>query len=1028
MSLSMFQSFLSTASLQAVLSLPQPTPFPILPPVHTFDRRRHGDHRTTRTQTDVVTVSSQDSAVEIAVYETQTVRATMISETTVAAAPDDSTPNYGPTVDSPPAVTQAPLPEAAPTPTNARPMNGAFDWSPGVYASAEPTSTTVVDPDKITDINLDRINKGHHRNRARDGVPTTTRGPVVPRAMKGRPDYIAIAIGAALGINLERARPEATSTARPEATSTREIYETIVSLHFNKRVAGEDISTSTSTTTLSPSPTDQVEPTTSAPLKRDPTLTITDSGTRPTPVDLGLRDDREREVGGGLQERRPKERASTRTVKATDPQATIVSLPGMGGEVDSVPVAEYAYHRMPQGSRQGHGYRKRTEEVGKIPDAEAGGVKTSGTGISSRFFDTKSMASPAVEPKALDSKDVFDSEKHQNASDSDVEVAPGHLQEIEVDVAKAIGETEDYDEDSEHSPYPEVRAVVPEVDDPAIPVNTLRMWIIGIVFTIIGSGINNFFSLRYPSVHIVSLVAELVAYPCGVFLAHTLPLYTLNLGPLGRWCINPDRHFNIKEHALITIMSNVSIGSGAADATNILQAGQKFYNFEMKPGFKIAYNTNPLLSPSWAAINVFAGFVMFFWICVPAIYWTNTWYTGYLPLMDASVYDRFGSKYNVTQILNADGTFNQGLYEKYSPPYLGASFAFVYGTSFAAITSVLVPVYLWHGSDIWQAIRGTQKQDIHSRLMKSYKKTPWWYYATLTVVMVAITIAMVEVYNVGLPVYGVFLALLIPAVYMIPCGIIQGLTNVNANQLNVLSEFIGGYMFQGRPLANMVFKILSTDVVGQGVFFAQDMKLGHYLKVAPRLVFAGQFTATIVGALTQVGVTSWMLSNIEGICESDQSNGFTCPSGRTVFSSSVIWGLIGPARLYSVGSIYSGLLHFFWIGALIPVVTWLLYKKTGKKIFRSINWPLIFVGTYNVPPATGINYSSWALVNFIFNKVLFQRFFAWWTKYNYILAAALDTGTALSGIVIFFCILYPGGKFPDWWGKSFEELLEEIGI
>lgn len=214
------------------------------------------------------------------------------------------------------------------------------------------------------------------------------------------------------------------------------------------------------------------------------------------------------------------------------------------------------------------------------------------------------MASPAIEPRAADSK-VFDSEKHQSSSDSDVEGAPGHLQEIEVDVAKAIEETDEYDEDSEHSPYPEgtcmmscdiltstdivakVRAVVPEVDDPAIPVNTLRMWMIGIAFTILGSGINNFFSLRYPSVHIVSLVAELVAYPCGVFLAHALPLYTLNLGPLGRWCINPDRRFNIKEHALITIMSNVSIGFGAADATNILQAGQKFYNFDMKPGFKV---------------------------------------------------------------------------------------------------------------------------------------------------------------------------------------------------------------------------------------------------------------------------------------------------------------------------------------------------------------------------------------------------------------------------------------------------------
>jgi len=239
---------------------------------------------------------------------------------------------------------------------------------------------------------------------------------------------------------------------------------------------------------------------------------------------------------------------------------------------------------------------------------------------------------------------------------------------------------------------------------------------------------------------------------------------------------------------------------------------------------QVAYNTNPLLSPFWAALNVFAGFVIFFWVAVPAIFYTNTWYTGYLPLMDANVYDRFGSTYNVSLILNPDGTFNQTGYENYSPPYLGASFAFVYGTSFASITSVLVHVYLWHGSDLYAAVVGKQKLDIHGRLMLAYKKTPWWYYAAITVAMVALTIAMVEVYAVKLPVYGVFLALVIPAVYMVPCGIIQGITNVDANQLNVLSEFIGGYMFQGKPLANMVFKTL---------------------KVAPRLVFAAQGTAIV---------------------------------------------------------------------------------------------------------------------------------------------------------------------------------------
>lgn len=103
----------------------------------------------------------------------------------------------------------------------------------------------------------------------------------------------------------------------------------------------------------------------------------------------------------------------------------------------------------------------------------------------------------------------------------------------------------------------------------------------------LGSGINQFFSLRYPSVHIVALVAQLLAYPCGVFLAKVIPLYTVNLGPLGKWCLNPDRHFNIKEHAVITIMSNVSFGFGSAHSTNIIQAGLKFYNFDLALGFSV---------------------------------------------------------------------------------------------------------------------------------------------------------------------------------------------------------------------------------------------------------------------------------------------------------------------------------------------------------------------------------------------------------------------------------------------------------
>jgi OPT family small oligopeptide transporter len=381
---------------------------------------------------------------------------------------------------------------------------------------------------------------------------------------------------------------------------------------------------------------------------------------------------------------------------------------------------------------------------------------------------------------------------------------------------------------------------------------------------------------------------------------------------------------------------------------------------------QIAYNTNPLLSPSWAAINVFAGFAFFFWIIVPILYYTNVWFTGYLPLMTADVYDRTGALYDTARVVSEDHSLDEAAYRNYSPPFLSATFAFIYGPSFAAITSVLSHIAMWHGRDLWAAFKGRNRLDIHARLIRaSYRPTPWYWYAGIIIIITAMAIAMVEVYETKLPVYGVFLGLIIPALYMIPCGIVQGITNVDANQLNVLSEFVGGYMFEGKPLANMIFKIPSTDVVGQGVYFAMDMKLAHYLKVPPRTTFVAQGVATILGALTQTGVTLWMLGHINGICQSDQADNFTCPNGRTVYSSSVIWGLVGPRRLYSAGQIYSGLLHFFWIGAVMPIVTWLLYRFTKQKFWKMINWPLIFVGTYNVPPGMSLSYTPNPTISYL---------------------------------------------------------------
>ena len=91
----------------------------------------------------------------------------------------------------------------------------------------------------------------------------------------------------------------------------------------------------------------------------------------------------------------------------------------------------------------------------------------------------------------------------------------------------------------------------------------------------------------------VSLVAELLTFPMGVFLAWILPVCTLNLGPLGKWCINPDHHLNIKEHTLIVIMANVTIGfAGGADASGIIQAAKA-----SRPQKHSTASSFPLASP-----------------------------------------------------------------------------------------------------------------------------------------------------------------------------------------------------------------------------------------------------------------------------------------------------------------------------------------------------------------------------------------------------------------------------------------------
>lgn len=58
--------------------------------------------------------------------------------------------------------------------------------------------------------------------------------------------------------------------------------------------------------------------------------------------------------------------------------------------------------------------------------------------------------------------------------------------------------------------------------------------------------------------------------------------------------------------------------------------------------------------------------------------------------------------------------------------------------------------------------------------------------------------------------------------------------------LNVISELIIGYLYPGKPLANVCFKTYGTISMSQALSFTSDLKLGHYMKIPPKSMFIAQ--------------------------------------------------------------------------------------------------------------------------------------------------------------------------------------------
>lgn len=163
---------------------------------------------------------------------------------------------------------------------------------------------------------------------------------------------------------------------------------------------------------------------------------------------------------------------------------------------------------------------------------------------------------------------------------------------------------------------------------------------------------------------------------------------------------------------------------------------------------------------------------------------------------------------------------------------MGTFFSLTYGVSFGALSSVIVHTAIFHGAEIverWKMARN-QDADVHLKMMRKYVDTPNWWYYSLFVVLFALSLVTVLVWDTHLTWWAMIIAMLLSLVFLVPIGMVQGVTNTQLG-LNVLTEFMVGYMLPGKPIAMMLFKTYGYITMAQALYFLQDMKLGHYLKV-----------------------------------------------------------------------------------------------------------------------------------------------------------------------------------------------------
>ncbi|RKP10959.1 oligopeptide transporter OPT family [Thamnocephalis sphaerospora] len=454
---------------------------------------------------------------------------------------------------------------------------------------------------------------------------------------------------------------------------------------------------------------------------------------------------------------------------------------------------------------------------------------------------------------------------------------------------------------------------------------------------------------------------------------------------------------------------------------NLIGSGNRglgLLSFSLDWNYITGFLGTPLAVPLWAQANIFVGFLLILYVLIPIGYFSNIWDAQKYPIFDSDLYRENGDVYDTMAILDENLLLDETKYAAEGQLRLSYFFAITYGIGFAALSSVISHTILYHGKEIVQRFREARSSDddIHARLMDRYPEVPDWWYIAMFVTNTIVAIIVCELFGIDLPWWGLLLAVAMSVFFIVPIGIITAVTNQMPG-LNIITELVIGFILPGRAIANVTFKTYGYITMVQGLNLVSDLKLGHYMKIPPRHMFIAQTIGTMLAGLINLATSYLMFYLIPGICN-ENNKVWSCDSTRVFYSASVIWGAIGPNRMFGSEGYYSALNWWFLIGFLAPIPFWLLTRRfPNVKWLKYIHTPVLIGGTAIMPPAKAGMYTTWIIIGFISQFIVYRYRRELWSRFNYVLSAAMDSGVAIAGLIIFFAFQYWEFEV-DWWGNQ----------